>query len=206
MGVAERKEREREAMRVLILQAAQKIFLENGYDKTSIRSIADAIEYSPATIYLYYKDKNEILFAIHQQGFQKMIAAFDGLRFVPDPMDRLTEMGRYYIKFALDNPELYNLMYVMDAPMEVLAYKKQHWQEGTDTFDALKICIVSCIDSGYFEADTQVEVISLTIWSYIHGLMMIYLKNRMKMFEDDRDLGRIYESYALFMNLLKKNI
>ena len=63
MGILERKERDREDMRRLILGAARQLFLEQGYEKTSIRNIADVIEYSPATIYLYYKDKNELFFA-----------------------------------------------------------------------------------------------------------------------------------------------
>ena len=73
MGIVERKEREKEDMRRLILNAARKLFLEQGYEKTSIRNIADAIEYSPATIYLYYKDKNELLFALHEEAFLKLM-------------------------------------------------------------------------------------------------------------------------------------
>jgi AcrR family transcriptional regulator len=206
MGITERKEKEREEMRAMILHAAQKIFLENGYEKTSIRNISDAIEYSPATIYLYYKDKNEILFAIHQHGFEKMISAFEVLLLVSDPMDRLKEMGNYFIAFALENPDLYNLMFVMDAPMETLDLKNQHWQEGADAFNAVKLCIQNCIEAGYLEVDTNVELVSLTVWSYLHGLLMLYLKDRLKMLEDDRNRGRIYESFALFLKMLKKPI
>lgn len=64
MGISERKEREREEMKTMITTAAMKMFLEDGYAKTSIRNIADAIEYSPGTIYLYYKDKDELLFEV----------------------------------------------------------------------------------------------------------------------------------------------
>ena len=60
MGIAERKEREKMEMHDRILQAATVMFLEDGYEKTSIRNIADKIEYSPATIYLYFKDKDEL--------------------------------------------------------------------------------------------------------------------------------------------------
>ena len=89
MGIVERKEREKEEMRKLILEAAQKLFLETGFEKVSIRNIADAIEYSPATIYLYFKDKNELLYAIHNIGFQKMIEEFYPALSLADPFDRL---------------------------------------------------------------------------------------------------------------------
>lgn len=64
MGIVQRKEREKEEMRRLILDAALRLFREHGYDGVSIRNIAEAIEYSPGTIYLYYKDKSEIFFAL----------------------------------------------------------------------------------------------------------------------------------------------
>jgi AcrR family transcriptional regulator len=73
MGISERKEREKQEMREKILLVATEMFIEEGYDKTSIRKIADKIEYSPATIYLYFKDKDEIFHAIHDKGFDKFL-------------------------------------------------------------------------------------------------------------------------------------
>ncbi|MFN4254387.1 MAG: PfkB family carbohydrate kinase, partial [Saprospiraceae bacterium] len=68
MGVIQRKEREKEEMRRRILDAAIHLFRERGYQATSLRNIAEAIEYSPATIYLYFKDKNAILFALQAEA------------------------------------------------------------------------------------------------------------------------------------------
>jgi AcrR family transcriptional regulator len=50
MGISERKERERQEMRERIIEASMKMFIEEGYEKTSIRNIAEKIEYSPATL------------------------------------------------------------------------------------------------------------------------------------------------------------
>ena len=148
MGIVERKEREREEMRKLILDGAQKLFLENGYDKVSIRNIADAIEYSPATIYLYYKDKNELLFALHQRGFVKMVGEFLPLQQLADPFEKLVEMGRSYIRFAIDNPELFDLMFIMTAPMDTL--EKENWVEGDEAFGLLMRVVQECMDAGIF--------------------------------------------------------
>ena len=52
MGITDRKEREKQELKELILKEAKAVFLEEGYEKTSIRKIADRIEYSPTTIYL----------------------------------------------------------------------------------------------------------------------------------------------------------
>ncbi|MBK7338149.1 MAG: helix-turn-helix transcriptional regulator [Saprospirales bacterium] len=61
MGINERKEREKVELRGLILKGAMEVFLEEGFENTSIRRIAERVEYSPGTIYVYFKDKDEIL-------------------------------------------------------------------------------------------------------------------------------------------------
>lgn len=203
MGITERKEREREEMRDLILQAARKLFLTQGYEKMSIRGIAEAIEYSPATIYLYYKDKNELFFSLHKDAFQKMMEEFSVVAAVTDPFERLVALGRQYIKFAIENPELYDLMFIMEAPMETLACREEVWEDGQTSFGFLKIVIGDCINAGYFKNTEDIENSSLTIWSFMHGLITIYLKKRMSMFEDNREMERIEESFKLFVEMIK---
>jgi len=193
-------------MRQLILEAAQKLFLENGYEKTSIRGIADAIEYSPATIYLYYKDKNELLLALHVVGFQKLRQEFSAVIATLDPMERLVELGNLYIKFALENPELYDLMFVMQAPIEALACKDEGWDDGMEAFGFLKIVIQDCIKTGYFKSDRDIEITSLTIWSYMHGLIMLHLKKRMDMFEENHEMELIQASFKLFVEMIKTSL
>ncbi len=205
MGIAERKEREKEDMRKLILNAARKLFLEQGYEKTSIRGIADAIEYSPATIYLYYKDKNELLFALHEDAFLKMMQELGQVRSINDPFARLLEMGHQYIKYAIENPELYDLMFIMKAPMETLACREEIWEDGLKAFGFLKEVITECVNAGYFK-NKNIEISALTIWSYMHGLVSIYLKNRMTMFQDDQQLQGMQQSFVLFTSMLRESL
>ena len=67
MSVAERKARQKEELKALILKASMKLFVEKGIEQTTIRNIADAIDYSIGTVYVYFKDKNAILHALHTQ-------------------------------------------------------------------------------------------------------------------------------------------
>lgn len=203
MGIVERKEREREEMRELILEAARKLFLAQGFDKTSIRNIAEAIEYSPATIYLYYKDKNELLYSLHEAGFRKMMVEFTSADAIKDPFEKLVALGNQYLKFAIDNPELYDLMFIMDAPMETLSCREEVWDEGARSFEFLKITIAECIEAGHFKKTTDIENASLTIWSFMHGLLSLHLRKRMSFFEDDRAMERIQNSFKLFIEMIK---
>ena len=101
MSIAERKQREKEEMRTLILDAARKVFLEKGYYQASIRNIAEEIDYSPGTIYLYFKDKDEIFHALHDEGFRRMLDKMQPLEHVADPFERLKAMGLVYLNIGL---------------------------------------------------------------------------------------------------------
>ncbi len=70
MGIKERKDLEKQKMRKFILDTAMNLFLEKGFENITIRHIAENIEYSPATIYRYFRDKNEILYTLHREGFE----------------------------------------------------------------------------------------------------------------------------------------
>src|SRR3954468_4128407 len=68
MGIKERHERDREAVRRSILDAARELFVSEGFQNVSIRKIAERIEYSPAAIYGYFPSKDDIFFALAEEG------------------------------------------------------------------------------------------------------------------------------------------
>src|SRR6266511_2773224 len=70
MGIKERQERDREAVRRSILDAARELFVAEGFQNVSIRKIAERIEYSPAAIYGYFPSKDDIFFALAEEGLR----------------------------------------------------------------------------------------------------------------------------------------
>src|SRR4030088_110782 len=68
MGIKERQERDSEAVQRAILDAARDLFIAEGYQNVSIRKIAERIEYSPAAIYGYFPSKDDIFFALAEEG------------------------------------------------------------------------------------------------------------------------------------------
>ncbi|UFH56255.1 TetR/AcrR family transcriptional regulator [Spirosoma sp. KNUC1025] len=203
MGIVERKEREREEMRKLILDGAQKLFLANGFEKVSVRNIADEIEYSPATIYLYYKDKNELLFALHQRGFVKMLESFQPLLAISDPFERLVEMGRSYIRFAVENPELFDLMFIMTAPMDTL--DKKDWVEGDQAFGLLVQVVQECMNAGIFQQH-DVQSTAMMIWSSIHGYTALFLRKRLGMFAECDRQPIMDDAFQLFCETIRRGL
>lgn len=106
MTIEERRDREKQQMKELILQAAAHIIVTDGYDKLSIRKIANQIEYSPAIIYHYFSNKDEILSQILRQGYKNLMSALaEGQTQEGSPETRLKNLTRKYIDTALENPD-----------------------------------------------------------------------------------------------------
>ena len=106
MTIQERREKEIEVMREKILAAAEAIAADEGFEQVSIRKIAKKIQYSPATIYHYFKDKDSIIQILMQRGYGKIMAAVADPSIATLPPDqRLMAMSRNYIQAALSMPE-----------------------------------------------------------------------------------------------------
>ncbi|MBI3354548.1 MAG: TetR/AcrR family transcriptional regulator [Nitrospirae bacterium] len=168
MGILERKDREKKKMRGLILKTAMKLFLEEGFENVTVRRIAERIEYSPAAIYLYYKDKDEILYAIHEIGFEKLYKQQQTILSIKNPWKRLKKHGSNYINFALENHEYYDLMFIMRGPAKKIK-EKEEWEIGLRSFEFLKKNINECIKAGYL-SKVNLDVAAFAFWSLTHGI------------------------------------
>jgi AcrR family transcriptional regulator len=114
MGINERKTREKQALRERILEAAQRIVIREGFAALSMRKIADAIEYSPATLYLYFASRDEIARALCAQGYAQLLASFEPLAQIADPAERLRGLARAYVAFGVAHPQTYRLIFMED--------------------------------------------------------------------------------------------
>src|SRR5260370_42086235 len=92
MGVQERRARQKEGVREEILDAARALFVKEGYEHVSIRKIAGKIEYAPGTIYLYFRDKAEILHRLCEETFSKLAQRKQAIN--ADPPDPLEGFSR----------------------------------------------------------------------------------------------------------------
>jgi AcrR family transcriptional regulator len=204
MSTAERKAREKEALKMLILKGAKKLFLERGIEQTTIRNIADEINYSVGTVYVYFKDKNAILHDLHSIGFQELGGYFIELFSIKDPMERLRKMGFTYLKFAMENSEMYDLMFIVKAPMEFIeSTEKQAWTEGAATFDALKRTVEECMNEGHFEGHS-LEALSFMIWSLVHGMCCLEIRQRTKGVKFSNPDTILSEGYNEYLKIIKK--
>ena len=176
MAIADRKERERSSMKTLIENAALELYLEQGIENVTIRKIADIIEFSPATIYLYFRDKDEIFFSLYNLAFGRFYAEQLKLETIMDPLDRLYASGRHYIQWALANPKLYDLMFILEIPMNVIA-QQDCVDIGKQSFGVLAKTVTECIAEGKLKVK-DVDLASMMCWNFLHGIVSLQIKKR----------------------------
>lgn len=116
LGISERKQREKEQKRNLILDSAEKLFFNNGYSGTSVDDIAKEAEYSKGTIYLYFKSKEEIIANIHLRGMSLMFNMFREYSYKGAcGIEKLEKIGRANFDFMKNYPNYYELMTMFDS-------------------------------------------------------------------------------------------
>ncbi len=202
MGITERKERDRQEMRQHILEAAKTLFLREGFENVSIRRIAEGIEYSPATVYLYFKDRDEILYALHNEGFRMLLSRFRKLESIADPWERLYSIGREYVRFAFENREFYDLMFIMHAPGRVIMHCES-WDEGMEVHQILVRTVESCMEAGYLPK-ADIHAAAFTFWSMVHGAVSLVIRNRCPMFDEEGSRNLIDQSLDFLMGAFQK--
>lgn len=203
MGTSERKQREKKAMRKLIMDTAGKLFIRDGYAKTSIRSIASVIEFSPGTIYLYFKNKDEIFHALHEAAFDKFLQKMSNANHIEDPVERLRQLGHIYIHFAFENPEYYDLMFINRSPMTQID-EEVGWSCGLKSYDILRNTVADCINSGMAKTN-DIETMTFTIWSFVHGMAALGIRDRLKMYPEKNIQSFMENAINLFTTIIKKD-
>lgn len=176
MGVKERRARQKKYLRQEILDAASELFVRDGYENVSMRRIADRIEYSPTTIYLYFKDKNELLEQVCRETFGRLVQRLSKIMEQPgDPQERLKRGLLAYITFGLENPHHYRATFMMVLP-EGFDEKKMHQEvsPGMQAFAFLTRGIADCIKAGKLP-DQNVELAAQTLWAGIHGITSLLI-------------------------------
>ena len=174
MGTKERRAREKEQLRRQILSAARELFVNEGYENVSMRKIADKIEYSPTTIYLYFKDKADLLDSVCKETLLNLLNTLELLkRDKSDPVEVLRKSGKAYVEFGLKYPQDYKLTFVV-RPQFQKGLGLQEGSVGERVFDYLRAMVSECIRQERFR-QVDVEITGQALWSAVHGVTLLLI-------------------------------
>jgi AcrR family transcriptional regulator len=176
MGVLERREREKQELRQQILDTARTLFAREGYESVTMRKIADAIEYSPTAIYLYFKDKDQLINELCHADFLALAREFQKIAQVRDPIERLKKTGLSYVEFGLRYPNHYRLMFMTPHPPHTPEMEADKGNPEQDAYAFLKVIIGQCIEAGLFRPEfSEVEAVSQILWASVHGIVSLQI-------------------------------
>ncbi len=177
MGTSERRTREKQELRVKIQEAATELIVSEGYQNVSIRKIADRIEYAPSTIYLYFKDKEELVQSICNDLFAQLSTILQQIQDSPSPIEqKLSSCCRAYIEFGLAHPNHYVVTFCIPERQFDIADDKFNdvLDSGLSCFRLLSQSLQVAMDAGFIKP-SDIELTSQIVWSQIHGLTSLLI-------------------------------
>ena len=111
MGIAERKEREREYRRNTILDAAEEVFFSKGINLATMDDVAERAELSKGTLYLYFKNKEELYLGISVRALTLLKDRFEeAVLSAPTGLEKVRAIGKAHYHYALEYPDYFNMV------------------------------------------------------------------------------------------------
>jgi AcrR family transcriptional regulator len=172
MGVKERRQRERTAVREKILDAALEFFARRGVEGVTMRALADAIEYSPPVIYAHFRDKDAIIEELCYRQLRELAKAFAAFADL-EPIERLRQTGYVYADFAVEHPSHFRFLFLTEHALpddDELA--KGDPQRNAYAF--LKRTVEDALAAGLLRPEfTDAEEIAQICWGSAHGVVAL---------------------------------
>jgi len=181
MGIKERQERDREAVRRAILDAARELFVAEGFQNVSIRKIAERIEYSPAAIYGYFPSKDDIFFSLAEEGFRLLGSGNDreGRRLdTLEPVARVREIFWHVYEFSREHPQYFALMFV-DRYVPRISREYERFAFLRDMKGEVVARIQECIDVKAFPSTLNAAVACRMLMMAVLGVGAVGLSDRL---------------------------
>lgn len=183
MSTAEREAQEqRTDLRERIVEAARDIVSEQGLDALSMRALAVRIDYSPGTIYLHFKDKDELLRSVMQEGFNRlsecMERELERAGESASPMDKYRATGRGYARFAIENTGYFKAMFRVPRVATLDGCPEDVAPMHEDRRDLLTELLRQGQERGQVTLGDPRQA-ALVGWGLIHGLVSLYVSGHL---------------------------
>lgn len=164
----------RSSLREKILQEAIDIVQKHGVESITMRSLAEKLGHSPATIYMYFQSKRELLHDLALEGFDRLTEAVESSLRLPDPGEAMVEAAKRYIDFGLANPEIYRLMFqhtsIQAFSADDIAHRARLWNLFRDAH-------ARGIAAGALR-EGDPDAFNMVGWSMLHGFVLLALSGR----------------------------
>lgn len=164
-----RRTRDAVATRAAILDAARDIFLTDGFERSSIRRIASRAGCSHGTLYLYFRDKDDLLYQLIEEQFRPLQAQLRAIPRTIDPVSRLREAALATLRTGLEYPDHFHLM-MSSTPPHAVESDPRLGPFASELSGVLADIIVRAVTRGQLRSDVTISD-ALAMLAAIHGVI-----------------------------------
>lgn len=169
-------ERRRLRVRDSILEAAERVFADEGEAGLSIRRIADEIDYSPAAIYKYFGSKDELLNELKEAFFARILTNINDIYECSASFpERARACVTGYVRTALEKPHHYIAAFAGQAPLAPTPSDPEAFRSTNraQAFMVLAGMVEEGISDGHFRAELNPLDTAKAVWASMHGIAMM---------------------------------
>lgn len=209
MGIAERKEREKQLRREEIIQAAEKVFFLKGFDKSTMDEIAEKVELSKGTLYLYFKSKEDLQLAVAHKAILLLNSVTEGIKTMKEnALEKLLSLGRACIEFSNNYPnQMKSIMFLEGFELAQISLSAREIREVIYRDSPVGL-VVQIVEQGVREQlirdDIPAPVIAHTLWMQLLSVVQFVTMKPAFLEMLDLSPASIYEShFELVINGIK---
>jgi AcrR family transcriptional regulator len=176
MGIAERREREKEQRRNDIVDAAESVFFSKGWQAATMEDVAEAAELSKATLYLYFKNKEELYAAILVRGSEVLHAKFEeAVETHETGLEQTAAIGRAYIAFHEEHRDYYDAMMYFDSkgapPCDDCEYAQKCEEYRERSMNLVAQAVRNGVEDGSIRPDLDPVKTAVLLWAQSSGVI-----------------------------------
>lgn len=205
--ITERREDEKERRRIEIIEAAEALYAERGWDAVTMDAVARGARLSRALIYVYFRDKEDLLLAIAQRALDELKRRFtEAAARHPLAIDQIEAMGRAYVLFQQHNP------FQFDACTRYHSHQAKAGepceQACTAAGDALMAVMVATLELGLKDGSIRQDLadplqVCVMLWAFTHGLIQIATTKSQEIARHGVEVPKLMEdAYAMLRRML----
>jgi len=180
--IAERRQEEKERRRDEIVEAAEELYRELGWDAVTMDSVARRARLSRALVYVYFKDKQDLHFAIAARALEMLRQRFtEATARARTGMDKVEACGRAYMAYAQEFPHFFDACARLESlepgATEPSPQALPCVECGKRVHDVVVEALATGQRDGTIRQDVgDLQVVSRVLWGFIHGLIQIAIK------------------------------
>ncbi len=166
------------SLREDILHVSRTLLIKNGFSKMSMRKIAKEVDVSATSIYLHFKNKDELLLALIETSIAQLTEALKKeLNPGDDPISKLEKMADGFIDFALNSPQEYEIIYMV-RPEEMPKFPKEKFNQVRKIYEMLAAIIQEGKTQGVLDVEDSL-LSAYTVWAQLHGVASVVISKRL---------------------------